>query len=63
MCKEPEPMREIHQIQERLFEEEKDLSSVERIRKLHKEATEIMKEYGLRIGSVSKTCSSTNGSS
>ncbi len=47
MPKEPKPMREIHQIQERFFNEERKLSSRERIRKLHKEATEIIRKYGI----------------
>jgi hypothetical protein len=55
MYKEPKPMREIHQIQERLFDKEKNLSSRQRIRKLHQEAKEIIKKYGLKIKSTSKT--------
>jgi len=54
MPKEPKPMREIHQIQEKLFEKEKNLSSCQRIRKLHKEATEIIKKYGLKIKTSSR---------
>jgi hypothetical protein len=55
MYKEPKPMREIHQIQERFFDKEKNLSSRERIRKLHKEAKEIIKKFGLRTKSTPKT--------
>ena len=47
-------MREIHQIQKRFFDEEKKLSSGQRIRKLHKEAAGIIKKYGLKIKSDSK---------
>lgn len=47
-------MREIHQIQERLFDREKHLPSRERIRKIHKEASAIIKKYGLKIKSSSK---------
>ena len=54
MPKEPKPMREIHQIQERFFDKERKLSSRERIRKLHKEATGIIRKYGLRIKIGSK---------
>jgi hypothetical protein len=54
MYKEPKPMWEIHQIQEKLFKKEKNLSSRERIRKLHKEAKGIIKKYGLKIKSASK---------
>jgi hypothetical protein len=54
MYEEPKPMREIHQIQKRFFDEEKKLSSGQRIRKLHKEAAGIIKKYGLKIKSDSK---------
>jgi len=54
MCEEPKPMREIHRIQKRFFDEEKKLSSRQRIRKLHKKAAGIMKKYGLKIKSDSK---------
>lgn len=54
MRKEPKPMREIHQIQERIFDKEKNLSSRERIRKLRKEAAEVIKKYGLKIKTSSK---------
>jgi hypothetical protein len=54
MRKEPKPMREIHQIQERFFDKEKNMSSRQRIRKLHKEAAEIARKYGLKIKTASK---------
>ncbi len=54
MPKEPEPMREIHQIQERIFEDERNLSSHERISKLRKEAAQIIKKYGLKFKTASK---------
>jgi hypothetical protein len=54
MLKEPKPMREIHQIQEDLFKKEKNLTSGQRIRKLHKEAKGIIKKYGLKIKSALK---------
>ncbi len=54
MRKEPKPMREIHQIQERFFVKEKNLSSRERIRKLHKESSQIMRKYGLKIKTSSR---------
>lgn len=63
MRKEPKPMREIHRIQERIFNKEKNLSSQERIHKLHKEAVEIVKKYGLKIKLVSKAWLSINTSS
>ena len=49
MYKEPRPMREIHEIQERLYEEEKGLSGKERIAKIHKEAREVIEKYGLKF--------------
>ncbi|MCG2711486.1 MAG: hypothetical protein L6416_04075 [Candidatus Omnitrophica bacterium] len=52
MYKEPRPMREIHEIQERLYEEEKNLSSKERLAKIHREAQEVIKKYNLKIGKV-----------
>ena len=54
MSKEPEPMREIHQIQEKLFDNEKKLSSSQRIQKLHKEAAEIIRKYGLKFKTTLK---------
>ena len=54
MYKEPKTMREIHQIQEKLFNKEKKLSSRERIHRLNKEAKGIIKKYSLKIKAVSK---------
>jgi hypothetical protein len=54
MFKEPKPMREIHRIQEDLFNREKKLSSRERIRRIHKEASGIIKKYGLKVKSASR---------
>ena len=54
MSKEPKPMREIHRIQERFFDKEKNLSSQERLRRLHEEAMEIIRKYGLRVKLASK---------
>ncbi len=54
MYKEPKPMREIHQIQERFFAKEKNLSSRQRISKLRQEAKDIIRKYGLKIKSASK---------
>jgi len=48
MYKEPVPMREIHEIQEKLYEEEKGLSAEERIAKIHKESEELIKKYGIK---------------
>ena len=55
--KEPQPMREIHEVQEQIYEEEKNLSIEERIAKRHREVKEFIKKQGLKfktIGDVDK---------
>jgi hypothetical protein len=47
--KEPKAMREIHEIRERFYEEEKDLSIKDKIAKIKHEAAEAIKKYGLRL--------------
>jgi len=54
MHKEPKPMREIHEIREKLHEENKNLSHKERIAKIHKEAQEAIRKYGLRLRKTSE---------
>lgn len=54
MHNEPKPMREIHQIQESFFDKEKNLSSRQRVRKIRKEAKNIIRKYGLKFKTVSK---------
>jgi hypothetical protein len=49
MYKEPEAMREIHEIRERLHDEEKNLSMKEKLEKTHREAQEIIKKYGIKL--------------
>ena len=49
MYNEPRPMREIHEIQRRLHEEEKDLSRDELIAKIHREAEEFIRKYGIKV--------------
>jgi hypothetical protein len=49
MYREPEAMREIHEIRERLHEEEKNLSMNEKLEKTHREAQEIIKKYGVKL--------------
>ncbi len=53
MLKEPRPMREIHEIQEKLYEERKKMSGKEKIAAIHREAEEAEKEYGLALRKVS----------
>lgn len=47
-------MREIHEIQEKLYEEEKSLSQEERLQKIRREASEVVKKYGLKFKKLSK---------
>ncbi|MFH1317761.1 MAG: hypothetical protein ABIH71_01930 [Candidatus Omnitrophota bacterium] len=49
MHRESEPMRKLHKIREKLYKEEKNLSSKERIVKAHREAEEFIKKYGIKI--------------
>ena len=42
-------MEEIHEIRKQLYEEEKHLSTEELITKIHKEAEEVKKKYGLKF--------------
>ena len=52
--KEPKPMREIHRIQEKLYEEEKNLSTKELVEKINCEAEQAIKKYGLKTKHVRK---------
>jgi hypothetical protein len=54
MHKEPKPMREIHRIQENIFDKERNLTPRQRISKLHKETSAIIRKYGLKIKTSSK---------
>jgi hypothetical protein len=49
MYREPVPMQEIHRIRERIYEEEKNLSSEEKVAKIKREASEAIKKYGLNF--------------
>lgn len=49
MYKEPEPMRQIHQIQEKIYEETKHMSGKEFIAYIHRCAEEAKKKYGLNL--------------
>ena len=46
---EPIPMREIHEIREKIYEEEKNLSNQERLVKIHAEAVRLIEKYGLKF--------------
>lgn len=47
--KEPEAMREIHRIREEMHEEMKDLSPEDFIKKIHEDAEECKKMFGLKL--------------
>lgn len=49
MYREPSAMREIHEIRERLYEEEKGLSVEDKIAKIKREAEEAIRKYGLKF--------------
>ncbi len=54
MMSEPKPMREIHEIQEKLYGEEKNLSVKERLLKIRHEADRLIGKYGLRFKTYKK---------
>ncbi len=47
--RETEAVREIHEIRERLYEEEKNLTIAEKIAKIKREAKEFSEKYGLQF--------------
>ena len=49
MYKEPEAMKEIHEIREKMYEETRGLSDKEIIAKYRKEAAAVRKKYGLKL--------------
>lgn len=49
MYKEPEVMRDIHEIQEKIYEETKDMTSKEYIKFIHESAERAKKKYGLKF--------------
>ncbi len=54
---EPIPMREIHDIQKKIYEENKNLTQEERLRKIRTEASSLIKKFGLKfkVPSAGKT--------
>ena len=52
MYEEPRPMREIHRIQEEIYEEYKNLSDKEKLARMHKEAEEAKRRLGFKLRSV-----------
>ena len=53
MFKEPKPMREIHEIQEKIYEEHKNLTSKEKLVAINRESEEAVKKYGLNLRKAS----------
>lgn len=53
MNKEPEPMREIHEIQEKLYNEQLHMTNKEKLDAIHKESEEIQKKYGIDLRKIS----------
>ncbi len=49
MYDEPRPMKEIHDVQRKLYEEEKHLSRADRIAKIHREAEAFAKKHGIKV--------------
>jgi len=49
MYKEPEAMREIHNIREKMYKEMKGMTTRERVEYIHKAAEEAKKKYGLKF--------------
>ena len=47
--KEPKPMQEIHEIQEKIYEEDKHLTREQRIEKSNRIAEEMIRRYGLKL--------------
>ena len=52
MMPEPNAMAQIHRIMEAIYEEEKDLSAQERLKRLHKETETFLQRTGLHLKRV-----------
>ena len=48
MFREPKAMREIHKIQEKIYKEEKGMTSEQRLRRVKESARKLMEEYGIK---------------
>jgi len=49
MYQEPEPMRKLHEIRFKLYEEHKNLTPEQHVAKVHKEAEAFIKKYGVKV--------------
>ena len=47
--KEPKPMQEIHETQKKIYEEDKNLSRKERVKKTNRIAEQLIARYGLNL--------------
>ena len=54
MYKEPEAMREIHRIREKMYEETKGMTVKEYLNYIHKAAKAAEKKYGLKLKKATK---------
>jgi trimethylamine:corrinoid methyltransferase-like protein len=50
-------LEEIHKIRENIYKEQKGLTTKEVVKKIHKEAEEVIKKYGLRFRQKEKIVS------
>jgi hypothetical protein len=57
--KEPEAMREIHEIRLKLYEDNKGLSAIEKAERANEAAAEIIKKYKLKIKLLKRAKSHT----
>ena len=53
--KEPRAMRDIHKIQERIYEEQKNMTDEEKLEALHREVEEAEKKYSFKLRNKSKS--------
>ena len=60
MSPEPEAMAQLHRIMEAIYEEEKDLSSQERLKRLHEETERFLQRAGLHLKRVAPPATTQN---
>ncbi len=54
MIDEPKSMKDIHEIQEKLYEERKGMTDEEILKDLHQTTEELIRKHGLKIKTLSK---------
>ena len=52
--KEPKPMQEVHEWRHKIYEENKNLSWKEQVKKADGIANEVIRKYGLKLRRISK---------